>query len=167
MCTGMCTGMCIDMCKGTCMDMFVDPCTDHVNEQAAHTNITGSPHHYYRPRERTAEPPKQRRRSHWRRSVPMTWTSARRTSPSACSNAWRAPRYVYIGHRRRHVHRAGVGVPALEVTASARAFQPCVARACIVMADVVMADIVMALYKIICLACACSNAWRAPRYTCL
>ena len=46
-----------------------------------------------------------------------------------------------FGHRRRHVYRAGIGVPALKMTASARAFQRCVARAYILTACVVMAHI--------------------------
>ena len=37
------------------------------------------------------------------------------------------------------VYRAGIGVPVLKMTASARAFQRCVARACIVTAYEVMA----------------------------
>ena len=39
----------------------------------------------------------------------------------------------------RHVYRAGIGVPVLKMTASARAFQRCVARAHILTACVVMA----------------------------
>ena len=46
---------------------------------------------------------------------------------------------AHIGHRRRHVYRAGIGVPVLKMTASARAFQRCVARACTVIAYAVMA----------------------------
>ena len=42
------------------------------------------------------------------------------------------------------VYRAGIGVPVLKMTASARAFQRCVARAFAVMAYVVMARRVMA-----------------------
>ena len=36
----------------------------------------------------------------------------------------RPPR-LYIGHRRRHVHRAGTDVPVLRMTAWARAFRRC------------------------------------------
>ena len=42
------------------------------------------------------------------------------------------------------VYRAGIRVPVLKITASARAFQRFVARACTVMACILMADIVMA-----------------------
>ena len=53
-----------------------------------------------------------------------------------------------FGHRRRHVYRAGIGVPVLEMTASARAFGPrafqrCVARAYMAIAYVVAAYPVM------------------------
>ena len=44
-----------------------------------------------------------------------------------------------VGHRRRHVCRAGIGVPVLKGTASARAFQRCAPRAYILMAYAVMA----------------------------
>ena len=52
---------------------------------------------------------------------------ARQERPSLCRR------------RRRHVYRAGIGVPVLKMTASARAFQQCAARAYILMADIAMA----------------------------
>ena len=67
-------------------------------------------------------------------------------SAEASSGGYGAPAIPggALRHRRRHVYRAGIGVPVLETTASARAFQRCAARACVAMASIVMAHIVMA-----------------------
>ena len=49
--------------------------------------------------------------------------------------------WATFGHRRRHVYRAGIGVPVLKMTALTRAFQRCVAHAGIPVAYAVMCQV--------------------------
>ena len=66
----------------------------------------------------------------------------RRSARALVSWRWFVGYFLaHVGRRRRRVCRAGVGAPVLKTSASARAFQRCVARAYTVIAHAVTAAI--------------------------